>query len=64
VPAQHTLITSNRGLDDWPKLLCDVVIVAPLIDRLMHHGHLLKFDGKNGRLKEAAARIAKASADH
>jgi len=25
-----TLITSNRGLDDWPKLLGDVVIVAPL----------------------------------
>ena len=64
MPAQHTLITSNRGLDDWPELLGDVVIVAPLIDRLMHHGHLLKFDGKSWRLKEAAARIAKASADH
>lgn len=59
-----TLITSNRGLDDWAKLLGDVVIVAPLIDRLMHHGHLLKFDGKSWRLKEAAARIAKASTDN
>ena len=59
-----TLITSNRGLDDWAKLLGDVVIVAPLIDRLMHHGHLLKFDGKSWRLKEAAARIAKGSSDH
>ncbi|MCA3070132.1 MAG: ATP-binding protein [Rhodocyclaceae bacterium] len=59
-----TLITSNRGLDDWPKLLGDVVIVAPLIDRLMHHGHLLKFAGKSWRLKEAAARVAKASADN
>ena len=56
-----TLITSNRGLDDLAKLLGDMVIVAPLIDRLMHHGHLLKFDGKSWRLKEAAARIAKAS---
>jgi DNA replication protein DnaC len=54
-----TNITSNRGLDDWAKLLGDVVIVGPLIDRLMHHGHLLKFDGKSWRLKEAAARIAK-----
>jgi DNA replication protein DnaC len=54
-----TIITSNRGLDDWAKLLGDVVIVGPLIDRLMHHGHLLKFDGKSWRLKEAAARIAK-----
>ena len=43
-----TIITSNRGLDDWAKLLGDVVIVGPLIDRLMHHGHLLKFDGRVG----------------
>ena len=54
-----TIITSNRGLDDWAKLLGDMVVVGPLIDRLMHHGHLLKFDGKSWRLKEAAARIAK-----
>ncbi len=51
-----TLITSNRPLDDWGKLLGDVVVVTPLLDRLMHHGHLLKFDGKSWRLKEAAAR--------
>ena len=54
-----TIITSNRSLDDWAKLLGDVVVVGPLIDRLMHHGYLLKFDGKSWRLKEAAARIAK-----
>jgi DNA replication protein DnaC len=54
-----TLITSNRSIDDWSKLLGDVVVVAPLLDRLMHHGHLLKFEGKSWRLKEAAARVAK-----
>ena len=54
-----TIITSNRTLDDWAKLLGDVVVVAPLLDRLMHHGQLLKFEGKSWRLKEAAARIAK-----
>jgi DNA replication protein DnaC len=54
-----TVISSNRSLDDWAKLLGDVVVVGPLLDRLMHHGHLLKFDGKSWRLKEAAARIAK-----
>jgi DNA replication protein DnaC len=56
-----TIITSNRVIDDWPKLLGDVVVVAPLLDRLMHHGHLLKFEGKSWRLKEAAARVAKAA---
>ena len=54
-----TIITSNRVVEDWPKLLGDVVVVAPLLDRVMHHGHLLKFEGKSWRLKEAAARIAK-----
>jgi DNA replication protein DnaC len=54
-----TLITSNRSFEDWGTLLGDVVVVAPLLDRLMHHGHMLKFEGKSWRLKEAAARVAK-----
>jgi DNA replication protein DnaC len=54
-----TIVTSNRPLEDWAKLLGDTVVVTPLLDRLMHHGHLLKFDGKSWRLKEAAARVAK-----
>jgi DNA replication protein DnaC len=55
-----TLITSNREIEDWGKLLGDVVIVTPLLDRLMHHGNLLKFVGKSWRLKESAERLAKA----
>jgi DNA replication protein DnaC len=54
-----TIVTSNRPIDDWPALLGDVVVVAPLLDRLMHHGHLLKFDGRSWRLKHAAERLAK-----
>ena len=54
-----TLVTSNRPIEDWGALLGDVVVVAPLLDRLMHHGHLLKFDGRSWRLKEAADRVAK-----
>ena len=55
-----TLITSNREIEDWGKLLGDVVIVTPLLDRLMHHGNLHKFAGKSWRLKESADRLAKA----
>lgn len=54
-----TVITSNRPVEDWSKLVGDVVATAPVFDRLMHHGHLLKFEGRSYRLKEAAARIAK-----
>jgi DNA replication protein DnaC len=46
------------GLPARKELLGDVV-VTPLLDRLMHHSHLLKFEGKSSRLKEAATRVAK-----
>jgi DNA replication protein DnaC len=59
-----TMLTSNRPFEDWAKLLGDVVVVTPLLDRLMHHGHLLQFEGKSWRLKEAAARVAKRGATH
>lgn len=54
-----TIVTSNRPVEDWARLLGDTIVVTPLLDRLLHHGHLLKFDGKSWRLKEAAARVAK-----
>jgi hypothetical protein len=47
-------------VDDWGKLLGDIVIVAPLLDRLYHHGHMLRFEGKSWRLHEAAMRRATA----
>ncbi len=58
---QSTLVTSNRSIEEWPKLLGDVVVVTPLLDRLLHHGHLLKFEGKSWRLRESAARLAKSA---
>lgn len=54
-----TVITSNRPVEDWPKLVGDIVATTPIFDRLMHHGHMLKFEGRSYRLKEAAARLAK-----
>lgn len=55
-----SVLTSNRSIDDWGKLLGDVVIVGPLLDRLMHHGHLLSFEGPSWRMREAADRLKQA----
>jgi DNA replication protein DnaC len=41
-----TILTSNRPLDDWPKLLGDTPAVAAFLDRLMHHSHLVEIRGK------------------
>lgn len=56
---KSTLLTSNRPIEDWGKLLRDNAASSAIIDRLLHRGHLLKFEGKSYRLKEAAHRLAK-----
>src|SRR3989475_7160994 len=37
-----TLLTSNRPIDDWGKLLGDTAAVTAMLDRLLHHGQVLK----------------------
>jgi len=37
-----TLLTSNRPVEDWGKLLGDVASVGSMLDRMLHHGHVLK----------------------
>src|SRR3974390_864097 len=37
-----TLLTSNRPVDDWGKLLGESAAVTALLDRLLHHPHVLK----------------------
>ncbi len=34
-------LTSNRPVDDWGKLLGDTAAVTALLDRLLHHAHVL-----------------------
>ena len=49
-----TLLTSNRPVEDWGKLLGDVAAVGSMLDRLLHHGHVLKCGPKSWRTKSAA----------
>lgn len=58
---KSTLITSNRIIEDWGKCLGDNAVASAILDRLLHHGNLLKFEGKSYRLKEAALKLAKNS---
>src|SRR5262244_2103682 len=44
-----TIVTSNRPVDDWGKLLGDAAAVSAMLDRLLHHGHLLKCGPKSWR---------------
>jgi len=46
-----TLVTSNRPVEDWGKLLGDAAAVSAMLDRLLHHGHLLKCGPRSYRTK-------------
>jgi DNA replication protein DnaC len=46
-----TILTSNRPVDDWGKLLGDNAAVTALLDRLLHHAHVLKCGPRSWRTK-------------
>jgi DNA replication protein DnaC len=46
-----TVLTSNRPIDDWGKLLGDTAAVTAMLDRLLHHGHVLKCGPRSWRTK-------------
>jgi DNA replication protein DnaC len=49
-----TLLTSNRPVEDWGKLLGDVAAVSAMLDRLLHHGHVLKCGPRSWRTKTSS----------
>jgi DNA replication protein DnaC len=50
-----TILTSNRPVDDWGKLLGDTAAVTALLDRLLHHAHVLTCGPRSWRTKRQTA---------
>ena len=46
-----TILTSNRPVDDWGKLLGDTAAVTALLDRLLHHAHVITCGPRSWRTK-------------
>jgi len=46
-----TLLTSNRPVEDWGKLLGDTAAVAAFLDRLLHHAHVLTCGPRSWRTR-------------
>ena len=40
------ILTSNKGFGEWGELLGDSVIAAAILDRLLHHSHVLNIQGR------------------
>ena len=58
---KSTMMTSNRPLEDWGKLLGDVPAATAILDRFLHHAEIITITGRSYRLKDRAAKQAKPS---
>ena len=47
------IITSNLEFSAWSKVFVDSRLTAALVDRLIHHAHIIRFTGECYRLKNA-----------
>jgi len=50
-----TVLTSNKGFEEWGTVLGDEVMAAALIDRVLHHCHLVNIRGNSYRMREHTA---------
>ena len=47
------IITTNKGIRDWPELLAgDEVLATAILDRLLHRAHVLNIKGRSRRLRD------------
>jgi DNA replication protein DnaC len=47
-----TMITTNRSVGEWGEVFGDIIIASAILDRLLHHSHILTIRGDSYRLRE------------
>ena len=52
---RSTMMTSNRPLEDWGKLVGDVPSATAILDRFLHHAEIVSITGKSYRLRNQAS---------
>lgn len=51
---RSTMMTSNRPIEEWGKLLSDVPAASAILDRLLHHAEIIAINGRSYRLQKGA----------
>jgi DNA replication protein DnaC len=54
---RSTMMTSNRPLEDWGKLIGDVPSATAILDRFLHHAEVIQITGRSYRLRSAGRRV-------
>jgi DNA replication protein DnaC len=52
---RSTMMTSNRPLEDWAKLIGDVPAATAILDRFLQHAQIVNITGRSYRLRHGAA---------
>ena len=60
---RSTMMTSNRPLEDWGKLLGDVPTATAILDRFLHHAEVVQMNGRSYRLRDRPGSAAGTAAD-
>ncbi len=58
---RSTVMTSNRPIEEWGKLIGDVPAAGAILDRFLHHAEVISITGKSYRLKDKAVENLKKS---
>jgi DNA replication protein DnaC len=51
---RSTIMTSNRPIEEWGKLIGDVPAATAILDRFLHHAEIINISGRSYRLKDRA----------
>ena len=60
---RSTMMTSNRPLEDWGKLIGDVPSATAILDRFLHHAEIVQIAGKSYRLRNQATKARESGGD-
>ncbi len=58
-----TVLTSNKGFEEWGHVFGDEVMAAALIDRVLHHCHVVSIRGNSYRIRHHRALLAEGPSD-
>jgi DNA replication protein DnaC len=61
---RSTLMTSNRPIEEWGKLLNDVPAATAILDRFLHHARIMSMTGRSYRLRQGACQSATSQKDN
>jgi len=58
------ILTSNKHVRDWPEIFAgDEILTTAILDRLLHHVHILHIDGRSYRLRDLDGLLKQPASD-